>query len=115
MTDNDIELEVDMMWTKIDMDGSGVIDFTEWSVATMGNHITKAKLGKAFELFDLDGSGQITADELKEVMGKLLGSQVSESVWLEMIAQVDLNGNGEISLDEFEAMMKVFLAQQLQR
>lgn len=109
MTENDIELEVDLMWTKIDLDGSGVIDFTEWSVATMGNHLTKTKLVKAFELFDLDGSGQISSDEIKQVMGKLLGGQVSENLWKEMIAQVDLNGNGEISLDEFEAMMHIYL------
>ena len=78
MKDIDIEHEVDILWNRIDLDGSGVIDFTEWSVANIGSHITKAKLKKAFELFDLDGSGQISADELQQMMGQLLGNQVSD-------------------------------------
>jgi hypothetical protein len=32
MTESEIELEVDMIWTKIDLDGSGEIDYTEWMV-----------------------------------------------------------------------------------
>jgi len=65
MKETDIEHEVDLLWSKIDMDGSGVIDFTEWSVANIGSHLTKSKLKKAFEMFDLDGSGQISAEELQ--------------------------------------------------
>ena len=64
-------MEVDNIWNKIDMDGSGSIDYTEWSVGTINkaNVITKQKLKKAFEMFDLDGSGKISALELKTVLG----------------------------------------------
>jgi calcium-dependent protein kinase len=67
----EIQLEVDTIWTKIDLDGSGTIDYTEWSVGTINkaNVITKQKLKKAFEMFDLDGSGKISALELKTVLG----------------------------------------------
>lgn len=53
------------------MDGSGTIDYTEWSVGTINkaNVITKQKLKKAFEMFDLDSSGKISALELKTVLG----------------------------------------------
>ena len=39
----DLQLEVNNIWTKIDMDGSGTIDYTEWSVGTINkaNVITK--------------------------------------------------------------------------
>ena len=69
----DIQLEVNNIWTKIDMDGSGTIDYTEWSVGTINkaNVITKQKLKKAFEMFDLDGSGKISALELKTVLGQI--------------------------------------------
>ncbi len=62
-----------MIWMKIDMDGSGAIDYTEWSVGTINkaNVITKQKLRKAFEMFDLDGSGRISAQELKAVLGQI--------------------------------------------
>ena len=46
----ELQLEVDMIWNKIDMDGSGAIDYTEWTVGTINkaNVITKQKLKKAF-------------------------------------------------------------------
>lgn len=42
-TPEQIEAEVDNIWLKIDMDGSGTIDYTEWSVGTINkaNVITK--------------------------------------------------------------------------
>jgi calcium-dependent protein kinase len=64
---------VDDIWNKIDMDGSGTIDYTEWAVGTINkaNVITKQKLKKAFDMFDLDGSGKINSLELKTVLGQL--------------------------------------------
>jgi calcium-dependent protein kinase len=64
---------VDDIWNKIDMDGSGTIDYTEWAVGTINkaNIITKQKLKKAFDMFDLDGSGKINSLELKTVLGQL--------------------------------------------
>ncbi len=55
------------------MDGSGTIDYTEWAVGTINkaNIITKQKLKKAFDMFDLDGSGKINSIELKTVLGQL--------------------------------------------
>jgi calcium-dependent protein kinase len=62
---------VDDIWNKIDMDGSGTIDYTEWAVGTINkaNVLTKQKLKKAFDMFDLDGSGKINSLELKTVLG----------------------------------------------
>ncbi len=62
---------MDDIWNKIDMDGSGTIDYTEWAVGTINkaNVLTKQKLKKAFDMFDLDGSGKINSLELKTVLG----------------------------------------------
>lgn len=64
---------MDDIWNKIDMDGSGTIDYTEWAVGTINkaNVLTKQKLKKAFDMFDLDGSGKINSIELKTVLGQL--------------------------------------------
>jgi len=120
-----------MIWNKIDMDGSGAIDYTEWTVGTINkaNVITKAKLKKAFDMFDIDGSGKISAQELKTVLGEmqigrgnlqssLNATTVSESpnnnvddqVWVKMIQEADIDGDGEISLEEFERLMTTLLA-----
>lgn len=50
LSQNDLEHEVDMIWTRIDLDGNGKIDFTEWEVATINkaDALTLRKLKQAF-------------------------------------------------------------------
>jgi calcium-dependent protein kinase len=74
----------------VDIDGSGEIDYSEWLVATVNkkNLISDEKLRNAFSFFDKDGSGSISVDELKEVLG-IKKRLVDEKVWNELIAEVD--------------------------
>jgi calcium-dependent protein kinase len=58
-------------------------------------------------LYDKDGSGAISTDELKEVLG--VGAQISEDVWDKIISEVDENGDGEVSFEEFKTMMQRLL------
>ena len=51
-------------------------------------------------MFDKDGSGTISAAEIKEVLG--FGKTMSEEAVNEVIKQVDENGDGEISFEEFK-------------
>ena len=55
-------------------------------------------------MFDKDGSGMISAEEIKNVLG--FGKTLSEEAVQEIINQVDANGDGEISFEEFSTMMK---------
>jgi calcium-dependent protein kinase len=57
------EMEVDKILLKVDADGSGVIDYSEWVVATISKNklLTDEKLKAAFSLFDSDGSGAISS------------------------------------------------------
>lgn len=67
------------------------------------------KLKEIFNLFDLDHSGTITADELKKVLGSQKQGQQAEVVddneWDKIIEEVDKDGNGEISFAEFKNMI----------
>ena len=56
-------------------------------------------------MFDKDGSGSITADEIKVVLGYGEGSMDKNTIDT-IIKQVDENGDGEISFEEFADMMK---------
>ena len=62
-------------------------------------------------MFDTDGDGTVTKDELKEVFGGGHVSQRGEAVWDEIMNEVDKNNDGVISFEEFENAMKVVLGQ----
>lgn len=71
----------------------------------MDQLLTNSKLKQAFEMFDEDGSGVISADEIKSVLG-LASDQTMNDKINEIIRQVDVNGDGEVSFEEFKEMMK---------
>ena len=57
----------------------------------------------AFKLFDKDGGGTISSEEIKEILCG--GQNIDEAVWAEVIKEVDNDGNGEIDFEEFSEMM----------
>lgn len=59
---------------------------------------------EAFNLFDTDGSGEISVDELKAAM-KALNVTVSRDELKRMVAEADADGSGEIDFEEFLQMM----------
>jgi calcium-dependent protein kinase len=97
--------EVDDMFSKVDADGSGEIEYSEFVVATLNekNLLSNNKLQTAFKMFDKDGGGSISIDEIKQVLS--FGQTLDEDVIATIIKQVDANGDGEISYDEFASMM----------
>jgi len=97
--------EVDEMFDKVDADGSGEIEYSEFVVATMNekNLLSNNKLQSAFKMFDKDGGGSISIDEIKQVLS--FGQNLDEDVIKKIIDQVDADGDGEISFDEFAQMM----------
>jgi calcium-dependent protein kinase len=63
--------EVETMFNAVDADKSGFIDYTEFIVATVNSEEFESNefLQAAFKLFDKDGSGSISGDEIKAVLG----------------------------------------------
>lgn len=57
----------------------------------------------AFNRFDVDGDGFITAAEYKSVMAQLGDFNVTESVAEALINRQDANGDRKLSWDEFWA------------
>lgn len=56
-------------------------------------------------MFDKDGSGIISADEIREVLCFGGANSLSTEAVDAIIKQVDENGDGEIQFEEFVTMM----------
>lgn len=99
--------EVDRMIAAADVDGSGTIDFEEFTVL-MAHMIAdretaeakRSRMLKAFEVFDADGNGNVSANEMR-----LLLINLGEPVELEdvdkVISMFDRNDDGELDYKEF--------------
>ena len=62
----------------------------------------------AFEIFDRDGSGDISIQELKEVFHGLGDDLENDEVFKQIMQEVDKNNDQVISMREFnEAMVAV--------
>jgi calcium-dependent protein kinase len=98
-------LDVESIFTRLDTDNSGFIDYTQFLNACMENdrYKNKKNLELAFRMFDRDENGTITATELKEVLSD--GGMMDDLVWNELINEVDTNGDGMIDIREFYTLM----------
>lgn len=90
-----------------DYNHSGQVDYTEYLVSAINKEklLTKDKLNKAFELFDLvwcpitqDGDGLITKEEWEGCFGN---TKMSVGDWNIFLEDVDTNRDGQISREEF--------------
>ena len=61
----------------------------------------------AFRVFDRNGDGKISQDELKLVLGDGdVAGQLGQTLAAQLMGEVDGNGDGHIDFEEFMAMMK---------
>ena len=65
-----------------------------------------AEFKQAFALFDQDGNGYVTTDELGTVFSTL-GQDLSEEELTEMINTVDADGDGTVDFEEFVELMEM--------
>ncbi|OIT31282.1 PREDICTED: calcium-binding protein CML24-like [Nicotiana attenuata] len=100
--------EVKRIMLEVDTDGDGFIDLKEFAAfhcpggGTDGDN--SKELREAFDLYDKDKNGKITAAELHSVM-KNLGEKCSLKDCRRMISSVDVDGDGCVNFEEFKKMM----------
>ena len=104
---NPTNTELQEMISEVDKDNSGKIEFNEFLdlfARKMKDPDTEEDLIEAFKIFDKDGSGSISASELRHVM-TTLGEKLSEEEADEMIREADTDGDGYIDYVEFVKIM----------
>ena len=64
-------IEVEQVLKKVDLNGNGTIDYSEFLAANMqvSELLTNERLQAAFNLFDIDQNGRITIEEIKSLLG----------------------------------------------
>lgn len=101
--------EADRIMNEIDMDKNGSIDYNEFIMAATNRSkvLNKDKLEATFKVFDKDGSGSISLDEIRSILGNNFTDQKALEA---IVKECDTNGDGEISLSEFKDIMQNILA-----
>ncbi|KAL2920977.1 Calmodulin-like protein 5 [Bienertia sinuspersici] len=103
------------MIANIDVNGDGCVDGTEFQALYdvimerngVDDESDEEDMKDAFSVFDKNGDGFISVDELRSVLGSLGLNQGKnlEDCKL-MIMKVDVDGDGMVSFKEFKKMMK---------
>jgi len=78
------------------------VTFDEMWNAITAKPATEKQLRATFASYDSDGSGQLTADELKAALSSMPNPLKDEEIEA-TIAAADKGGDGKISIDEFLA------------
>lgn len=100
--------EIRNLVSELDPSNTDTLNFNEFVqiVETLlAGRDTIAELTEAFKLFDIDGTGKITAKNLMDVVASM-NEQLTEPEINEIIAEADKRGEGNITLEEFIDLIK---------
>ena len=91
--------ELELMFQGCDIDGTGLIRYTEFLASTIEAHgaINEEKIAEAFDRLDADDSGFISPNDLREILGSDFPTTDIDAI----IDEVDITRSGKVSYNEF--------------
>ena len=105
LTEDEAIFAVEKIMGQVDTDNNGFLEYSEFLKAVIDNEaiLSTKNIKFAFEMFDSDKDGKISAYDLKIVLQG--DNKVDEQVWKDIVQQFDINGDGQVDLGEFEAFL----------
>ncbi|CAB9509043.1 MAP kinase-activated protein kinase 2 (Fragment) [Seminavis robusta] len=101
--------EIDSLFAKVNFSKTNEISYSEFVCACLMQMdvLDEKRLLAAFREFDLDGSGTISVEELKEIFGACRDNEglVDDDMIDAIIAQVDKTEDGEIDFEGFKSFL----------
>ena len=103
-------LRANAIFKEIDFNNDGSINFSEFLTVNIQKEklLNEETLDRAFRMFDLDGNGYITIEELKKTMPLEITTKAG---WRILVSEVDKDGDYQISFNEFKEMMEKLINQ----
>ncbi|MCD7461831.1 hypothetical protein HAX54_047204 [Datura stramonium] len=100
--------ELMLLLNEVDRDGDGCISLEEFGAisSAFGPPACDSELRDAFDFFDADHDGKITAEELFNVFRTIGDGRCTLEECRRMIRGVDKNGDGFVCFEDFSLMME---------
>ena len=100
---NPTDFDLMDLMNKFDADGNGTIDFPEF-LNYMARKITDKELKMAFDMFDKDHNGFVSASEVRYLITNL-GQKLTDEEVDEFVREADVDGDGQINFEEFVELL----------
>lgn len=96
--------EIEAMFDGVNLDHTGGIKYSEFLASAIQEqqYLAEDAINEAFHKIDLDNSGTITMDELRELLGD---TGVGDDELARIMEEVDYHADGTIDFEEFRKMM----------
>lgn len=99
---------VERMVAAADTNGDYLVSRAEFDAAVVGGRIEVTDADAAFEVFDVNGDGRISVEELESMIRHIGAGRIEEPA-AALLAAADRDGDGYLSPAEFRALLD-FLA-----
>jgi len=115
-----LKQNLDEVYSEVDRDFNRSLDFNEffdfmliWQQREGFIKSVVVEMRKVFDLFDTEGSGEISALELSELFRQLGYKNTLDELHI-LVAQVDENNSGKLDFREYLRLMRLFREEELE-